>query len=214
MVFRKTRDDSAQLYKQDGQYCTFNLSSSTPILTQPSSPSQHTVHTNKRNKPPLLRMTSYYAQYQQLSARTHDAFAWSEARREDLNARLTFYFIYLQDVVPYGITVHHIPRNFGQNREKIWLATYSSQIFMTGLIAMETNPTYCEEQAADEAYTQWVDGYFVDRNWRFFTGLFRIRFCDGYEDAEWERVVDLDPMQNPAEVAQHLQECYDGLFRQ
>ena len=81
---------------------------------------------------------------------------------------------YLRDVVPYGITVQHVPSAASTNvRQEIQLLTPSGQLFMSGLIGTERDHFRLEDVAASEAYTKWLDGEFAPdgQNWRFFTGL-------------------------------------------
>ena len=82
---------------------------------------------------------------------------------------------------------------------------------MAGLVSMKRNTVHCESQAADEVYARSVEGDFVDRNWRFFTGLMRMRFCNGNDGDEWERVVDFKTVLYASEAAEYLQYEYDRL---
>ena len=164
-------------------------------------------------------MTSMYVFYEGLSQQTRKAYEKYTSPSRTPDDMLDFYLHYLRDVVPFGITVNHVPANknlepiISQNsREEIQLVTnLSGKIFMTGLISLERHFSLLEPIAADEAYTHWLDGDFVDRNWRFFTGIDRVRFCRGSQDAEWEIVDEFWPMSNPDQVAEYLQEEYNRL---
>ena len=197
---------------KDGQYCTLNSSSFSPS-SHPYLSSTIGVHTRSKRLS-LLTMTSHYALHQQVSNRTHEAYLQCGDHPRDLNDRLNFYILFLKDVVPYDITVHHVPRDRNPrlpHREEICLLTRSGKIFMTGLISLGTQTKYVQDQAAGEAYTRWLRRQFVDGNWRFFTGLMRMTFCNGFDNNEWEQVVERHPEDYAREIARYLQQEYDRL---
>lgn len=83
---------------------------------------------------------------------------------------------------------------------------------MSGLVSMEINATQIERVAADEAYTKWLDGDFVDEKWRFFTGIKHIRLFESSPHGdEWDLVENFDPIESAQEVAEFLQQEYDRL---
>ena len=160
-------------------------------------------------------MTSYLAQYGRLRERTLEAYSEYGHYPRHVNERLDFYLLYLQDVVPYGITVHHFPCDVDPSsstrypkREEIRLLTWSGRIFMTGLVSVEPTALHCEQVAGDEAYTRSLSGDFVDHHWRFFTALVQLRFCDGVGDEGWERVEEFRPIDHAWVVAEYLQHEY------
>ena len=84
---------------------------------------------------------------------------------------------------------------------------------MSGLVSMAQENTDLEKCAADEAYTLWSDGYFVQngRRWRFFTALKTLKvYCSSNGD-EWDLMGDMDPIRDVREVATLLQNQYDSV---
>ena len=161
-------------------------------------------------------MTSYYARHHSLSQQTLDAYTRYNDRIVD---RLCFYYYYLQDVVPDGVWVRHIPSvpsrdpGYQNTRQAIELRTYTGRIVMYGLVSMDRRPDQVETVAADEAYTRYDDGYFVgdDRTWRFFTGLDQLRVYSCVDGDEWELMGHLSPISDAREMARYLQDLYDSL---
>lgn len=161
-------------------------------------------------------MTSSFATHRLLSRQTHMS-SISGARLSTvttLDDKLTFYLNYLKDVVPYGVTVQHVPSDQPSGkREEIHLLTPSGKIFMSGLVGKDRNPTWVEEVAASEAYTLWLEGEFIPdgETWRFFTGLERLRFFNSDERDSWKMESCEAPMDKPDRVAEFLQQQYDSL---
>lgn len=157
-------------------------------------------------------MTSYLAQYGMLSddtIRAYERYSWSRQHR------LRFYCHYFEDVVPEGVTVHHIPSGIHVNsREEIELRTPRGNVFMSGLIALGSNSPDLEQTAGDEAFTKFLEREYVgdDERWRFFTGTTGLKFyeCNGNED--WELAESLGPIQNQKQVAEYLQWQYESLL--
>ena len=161
----------------------------------------------------MSKMTSYFARHRRFSRQTQE-WAHYGAYPRSLDDRLQFYMNYLLDVVPLGVTVHHLPTGLEENKsEEIHLLTPSGQIFMTGLVGRQRNHTTTEEVAGSEAYTKWLDGDFVPdgQNWRFFTGLAELRFFNSDRGNSWELKQSCHPMNYPDYVAEFLQEEYDSL---
>ncbi|CAD6587166.1 MAG: hypothetical protein ASARMPRED_003014 [Alectoria sarmentosa] len=164
-------------------------------------------------------MTSHVARNGGLSQQTHEAYRCYGRTPRGVDERLHFYYTYLLDVVPWGITVNHIPAERSNDprasstREEIQLLTLSGTIFMSGLVSMERSATMIETVAADEAYSKWLDGDFVpdDRKWRFFTGLTQIRFFESPRGDEWDLVDNFNLMLNAQGVAAFLQQEYNRL---
>ena len=157
-------------------------------------------------------MTSYFARYGRLSPQTQ-GLAEHGARPQNVYERLNFYMNYLQDVVPYGITVQHIPSDRPENNsQEIHLLTPSGQIFMSGLVSRDRNHNHTEEVAGSEAYTYWLDGEFAPDgdNWRFFTGLAALRFFNSVQGDSWELQQSYHGMDYAEYVAEYLQEEYDS----
>lgn len=166
---------------------------------------------------PSSKMTSFYARHGSLSRQTRE-LSQHFARPRNPQDRLSFYMEYLLDVVPLEVTVRHVPSSSATRarmveREEIQLLTLSGDIFMTGLVGMGPNPNHCEEIAASEAYTKWLDGYFAadGRNWRFFTGLSQLRFYKSDGDDTWKITENFPPMDNAQRVSEFLQRQYESL---
>ena len=157
-------------------------------------------------------MTSYFAQHGVLSddtLRAYERYRWSRPHR------LRFYCNYFEDVVPAGVTVHHIPSGIHVNsREEIELRTLRGNIFMSGLITLENDSSDLEQAAGDEAFTKFLERDFVrdDERWRFFTGTSRLNFyeCNGNED--WELAESLMPIRHLRHVAEYLQWHFESLL--
>ena len=158
-------------------------------------------------------MTSYFARHGVLSLETHDS-SYAGLHPRHLDDRLNFYLNYLIEVVPYGVTVQHVPTDFFDSTcEEIHLLTPSGRIFMSGLVSRDSNHHRIEEVAASEAYTHWLNRDFArDReNWRFFTGLFHLRFFNSDLGNTWDMAHCYRPLNYTLFVAQFLQEEYDSL---
>ena len=162
-------------------------------------------------------MTSFYARHGSLSRQTRES-SQHFARPRNPQDRLRFYMDYLIDVVPLEVTVHHAPSSSGPRgrrarREEIQLLTPSGEIFMTGLVEMGSSPYHCEEVAASEAYTKWLDGYFAadGRKWRFFTGLSQLRFYRSDRGVSWNIKEAFHPMNEAQRVSEFLQQQYESL---
>ena len=163
-------------------------------------------------------MTSFFSRNHGLSEDTQEAYRRYQLS-QNVAGRLEFYLAYLRDIAPHGITIHHIAATrtgAGQaarnEREEIQLLTSSGKIFMSGLVSMERRADSIETVAADEAYSKCLDEEFVDQNWRFFTGLNKIRIFNSDRSGDgWELVSDDNPIENADEVAAFLQEEYDRI---
>ena len=84
---------------------------------------------------------------------------------------------------------------------------------MYGLVSMEHRADHIEEVAGNEAYTKYLDGYFVrdDETWRFFTGLSQLRVYCCFASEYWELMSVLHPIRDVREVAGYFQTQYDSL---
>ncbi len=82
---------------------------------------------------------------------------------------------------------------------------------MSGLVTMEHDTSHTETVAGSEAYTKWLDGAFIDRNWRFFTASSRLRFFESYNQDEWDQMREYHAITHPRNVADYLQDQYNGL---
>lgn len=169
-------------------------------------------------------MTSKLVQNRGLSPQTLDAHRRCRANRYDADERLWFLLTYLEDVVPWGITVHHIPGDRtdgkGENaREGIQLQTPSGMIFMSGLVSTESGQQYIEPVAAGEAYSKWDLGYFVPdgENWRFFLGAGPVGLISFFNSRQasqgddWELKYNFETIDSAAELAAYLQQEFDSL---
>lgn len=158
-----------------------------------------------------------------LSYSTLEAYWLYGAFPRSIHDRLHFYLTYLVDVAPFGVNVEHIRAfrssdimlnpNLTTTREEVQLLAPSGKIFMSGLVSMEQTTNAVEQVAADEAYTKWDDGDFVPdgQNWRFFTGLVRLRLYDSREGNEWECLGTYHPITQAGDVAAVLLQQYNRL---
>ena len=158
-------------------------------------------------------MTSYFARYGALSRQTNE-LEYYNAHPRSVGERLDFYMQYLQDVVPYGVTVQHIPSDIPENKsEEIHLLTPSGKIFMSGLVSRDRNHNHTEDIAASEAYTMWLESEFVQdgQNWRFFTALDALRFFNSQDGDSWDMKQKCNPMDRADAVAEFLLQQYDSI---
>ena len=157
-------------------------------------------------------MTSSYARHGTLS---HETIRLYGHMLRSTEHRVAFYLSYFQEVVPDGVTVHHIPSaTYGNPRQEIELRTVSGRIFMSGLVSKERGYQILEECAADEAYTKWDDGdcvQFDDGGWRFFTAKENVRMYSSFPGHEYEMMESMEPVDEAREVAAWLQRQYDSL---
>ena len=84
---------------------------------------------------------------------------------------------------------------------------------MSGVLSMEVQTNYLHSIAADEAYTNWLEGYCVpdDGNWRFFTLTGVLSFFKGYRHDGWAIDDYFEPMDSAQDLAAYLQREYDSL---
>ena len=84
---------------------------------------------------------------------------------------------------------------------------------MTGLVGMDINPQPIEELTADEAYSKWHDGQFIDDGdqFRFFTAISQLLFYGCIGEGEWQMLLHCHPIDDAEEVAAFLQWHYDIL---
>ena len=162
-------------------------------------------------------MTSYFASHGTLSRETRDS-AYCLLDPRNLNDRLIFYINYLQDVVPDGITVQHIPTGLSNpTSEEIQLITLEGYIFMSGLIRIDRNPARGEDIAGPKALNHYLDGEFVrdardEQNWRFFTGHDSLRFFKSHGGDSWNKIQKYDPVIDAEYVAEYFMEEYQSIM--
>ncbi len=207
------------------QYCTFEPSSLTITITYPHPLPYHSP--NEKQAKIITKMTSKYALFGRLSAKTIAADDSGGLISRDLDERLNFYLTYLEDVVPDGVTIRHVPNNRQHfelrlsdssprnrtpvRREEIQLR-YEGGVFMTCVLSLDYNPTLAEEVAGNLAYMHWSDGYFVRDNhqaWRMFTALKKIRFFSSRHGREWDQIATYSPIMDAGNVALYLQREFD-----
>lgn len=141
--------------------------------------------------------------------------------------RLSFYMLYLQDVVPYDVAVCHVPRNAQAHdlnegltrdtsqREEIQLRC-AEGILMTSLLSSERYPSNIEPTAAALAYEHWRNGWLVPDHrqaWGMFTCLQTIRFCISLNGTNYERVSNLDPLYDVRDVVRYIRREYERIRR-
>ena len=154
-------------------------------------------------------MTSYYARHGRLHP---DTLAAEPMYNDTLEDRVYFYVLYFQDIVPHGVTVHHVWDSRTPTQE-IQLKTRSGHIFMSGLVSL-VGPL----KRATKNMARWYyrHAYYADDDgcWRYFTALEDIETFNGYNDYEdqWHEVVaKCDPIDDVAVQAQSLQVQYDSM---
>ncbi|KAL9068684.1 MAG: hypothetical protein Q9161_005998 [Pseudevernia consocians] len=162
--------------------------------------------------------TSYFAQTESLSQETLNAYQRFFHEPRNAEIKLDFYFCFLADVVPYGITVHHfLPSPRRIPRYEIQLQTPSRKIFMSGLVAMEVGFVVMDAAAAAaaEASVQWNDRQFVPdgENWRCFIGIgpALIGFYKALGAGQLWEDMSVAMRLDPRGVAIYLQKEYDSL---
>ncbi len=135
-----------------------------------------------------------------------------------------FYLHYLSDVVPFEISVDSVPINAqffdlaessNEDRVEIQLQ-WAGRIFMTGLVGMESRPTYVERTAATLAYENWRKGWCVRERhqaWGMFTATPKIRFCISLDPdgRDWERVATFHPIQEVRGVVAYLRQEFERI---
>ncbi len=190
------------------------------------SPSLLYCSQNNKQAEANTRMASTYSRQNGLSQVTIDAWDRLGENPRHTQDRRMFYLHYLSDVVPFEVSVIHIPnhqqpyditgeaRDF---REEIQLE-WARKIFMTGVISLDDHTPYRAETAAGAlAYYHWSDGYCVpdrDQAWGMFTGTNKIRFCRSRDGREWERVASFHPTDDVRSVVAYIRNEYERIRRQ
>ena len=163
--------------------------------------------------------TSYFALTEGLSQETLDEYQRFFREPQNADFKLYFYFSYLSDVVPLGITIDPFPPPpLRISRDELRLRTPSGKIFMSGLVAMEMSHDDVIEPAsaaAAVAGVEWGSGHFVpDGNkHRFFIGIgpALIRFYKSLGATRLSEDSAFTMMTNARGVAIYLQQEYDSL---
>ena len=152
-----------------------------------------------------------------------DRFHDHRATFED---RLSFYVQYFQDVVPYNVSVCHVPA-YAQTfdlmpdgyplyrREEIQLRSPEG-ILMTGLISMEFYPESISSVAAIVAFEQWRSGLVVRDNrqaWGMFTCRHEMRFYISRNGRDYDGVDYLSPLEDVREVVRYIRHEYERTRR-
>ena len=160
-------------------------------------------------------MTSYYAQNRGLSPATLELWRTIGERPSSVDERLRFYLSYFSDVVPYGVTVNHIPSNKGSSayQEIQFWRSDTSKIWMSGLVSLGQIVTDVEKMAAGDAYTNHRQGDMVKDYgiWRFFTGLEEIHMYNCERPDEHKLMGIFHPIEKAWDLATHLQRQYDNM---
>ena len=162
-------------------------------------------------------MTSNYAKNRGLSQETLSLWKSVGENPRDVTERLRFYLSYFPEVVPYGVTVHHVPGGLSSNtRQQIQFWLGSGKIFMSGLVAMEMNGVKNEHPAEDESYTKLYDEDLVrdDGTWRLFTAGALVRMYNCLRPNEYELTGLFHPIDDAWKLAAHLQREYDSMKKQ
>ena len=164
-------------------------------------------------------MPSFYA-YFGLTRHSWDLWRNGGPSARSVQERLHFYLAYLQDVVPYGITVTFIPihrQPYYLNPEVDGIEIrlmYRHMIFMTGIVSLQIcNPEAVEEIAALVAYSGYCSNEFVSdcNNWRIFTFTTRLRFSTVHFSQN-DRTPGFHPITQVGEVAEYLQQEFDRVL--
>ena len=218
--------DSLVYIKDSTAFHPFDFPHPPPAVTHfilRYSPERRKYSKKKKN---AFEMTSIVARVG-LSTMVRSIYERHGRSPRNIEDRVLFYLNYLFEVIPSGITVNRIfdPESYHNGetatRVEVRLLTASGELFMSGLVSMDVRASHLEIVAGSEAYTRWLDGYFVpdSKYWRFFTGLGEIGFFgngahageDSPED-EWGCQGRFDPIAHAQEVAAFLQQEYDRLW--
>lgn len=138
-------------------------------------------------------MSSNFVSFGGLGKATLEAHERYENSKTAQN-RLAFYIQYLVDVMPWGVSVVHVPTVQSEvapgdlhSREELRLYTpwsnVNPEIFMSGLAFFENTEGNVELVAGNEARNQWGSGLFAPDglHWRFFTIRSEIKFFKSYD---------------------------------
>ena len=161
-------------------------------------------------------MTSYYARYGGLRPDTQAAYRMCNDTLED---RVYFYLLYFEDIVPQGVTVHHVTDSSSNDStltQEIHFLTPSRRLFMLGLVSMVLDTRPLKRVTRDQARWYYRHAYYADDDecWRYFTALEDIETFNGYHDYadQWhELVATCHPIDDVAVQAQSLQGQYDSM---
>ena len=131
--------------------------------------------------------------------------------------------LYFQDVVPYDVSVHHVPAyiqahdlNEGSStirREEIQLRCMEG-ILMTGIVSMELHGFDVTEIGAVLAYEHWRHGMLVRdprQEWGMFTCLRELRFFNSLDGREIQGVHTFRPIADVRDVVRYIRREYERI---
>ena len=161
-------------------------------------------------------MTSHFATYGALRPETQDAYSMYN---DTLEHRVYFYLLYFEDIVPQGVTVHHIwddSSNDHTPTQELQFLTPSGHIFMSGLISLVLGKDSLNSAAKKKARWYYRHAYYADDEecWRYFSASKLIRTFNGYKDygdAWHEFLGACRPIDDVEVQAQSLQRQYDSM---
>lgn len=158
-------------------------------------------------------MTSEYAKNRGLSQKIISLWTQIGKDPRDAGDRLRFYLAYFPEVLPYGVTVHHIPsKPPNKTTQEVQFCLHEGKIFICGLIlAKEMYAANVQQLVADEKYTKPSDKDMViseDGSWRFFTAGAEVKMYNRLRNNEYELLGVFDPIRNAWELAAFLQRQY------
>ena len=171
-------------------------------------------------------MTSYFEHKGRLRRSTIEAWDRFHSSRSTFEDRLSFYMLFFQDVVPYGVVVCHVPA-YAQTfdlmpdgfplfrREEIQLRCMEG-ILMTGLVTMEWYPDSVGSVAAIVAFEHWRDGLVVRDHrqaWGMFTCRHEMRFYVSRNARDYDGVDYLNPLDGVEEVVRYIRQEYENIRR-
>ena len=188
----------------------------------PSSPSL--LYCSPSNKA-TTRMASIYSRQNGLSHDTIRAWQQIGAHPRGTRDRRMFYLIYLADVVPFEVSVVHIPSHLQRHditgasyndREEIQLQ-YAGRVFMTAVVSMDHRPIWVERAAATLAYHHWREGRCVrdpHQAWGMFTATDQIRFFISRDGRNCDRTAICDPILDVRHVVAYIRQEFERIRHQ
>ena len=158
-------------------------------------------------------MTSEYAKNRGLSQQVLSL--WTHlCQRPREGDRLRFYLSYFKEMLPYGVTVYHIPSKPPKpTSEEVQFCLHEGKTFMCGLIlSKEMYAVNVQQLVIDEKFTKPSDKDMVindDGSWRFFTAGAEVKMYNRLRNNEYELLGVFDPIKRAWDLAAFLQREYD-----
>ena len=186
---------------------------STLFLSQPAILT--TLSRRNRTHRNTATMTSEYTKNRGLSQQILSQ--WTHlCERPREGERLRFYLAYFQEVLPYGVSVYHIPSDPPKpTSEEVQFCLDEGKTFMCGLVlSKDVYAVDIQQLVVDEKLTRPSDKDMVindDGSWRFFTAAAEVKVYNRLPNDEYELLGVFDPIKRAWEMAAFLQREYDGV---